>query len=79
MSQRFSDAELAAEWHRAANDWNAELYGFPTGDEERWRRGNNHEERFDNADERLDIIERFATLPHAHETNLVNENTKKKR
>ena len=67
MSQRFSDAELAAEWWRAANDWNAELYGFQTGDEPQWRRGNNHEERFENADERLDIIERFATLPHAHE------------
>lgn len=76
MSQRFSDAELAAEW------WRTQLDAFVIGEynktfEPSWS-------EIDMADyerhgEIARTIRRFATLPHAHEANLVNEMTKENR
>lgn len=69
MSQRFSDAELAAEyWHamyqrRIAKEIST-AFSSPTQLKQR--------------DREVIILHRFATLPHAHETNLVNETTKDK-
>ena len=73
MSQRFSDAELAAEWLRVDADvtqigeWNSTF-------DPSWSRVDNRDEY--RHTEIHAIIYRFATLPHAHETNLVSEDTK---
>ena len=65
MSQRFSDAELAAEyWY---NEWLYERLKF-TGDPEVVQ-----------CDRQSETLHRFATLPHAHEPNLVPEDTKENR
>lgn len=75
MSQRFSDAELACEWWRVDADIIA-IGEYNRTHEKTW------EHVDDDDDERHQeihaIIHRFATLPHAHEPNLVPEDTKAK-
>lgn len=73
MSQRFSDAELAAEWWRVDADvtqigeWNSTF-------DPSWSRVDNRDE-YRHAEIHA-IIHRFATLPHEHPENLVKPFTK---
>ncbi|QEP06170.1 hypothetical protein [Glutamicibacter sp. ZJUTW] len=74
MSQRFSDAELAAEFWFASGEFNAGTEGLTV----EWFGG---ETRFTRNDEiraahQVATLKRFATLPHAHPENLVKTFTK---
>lgn len=76
MSQRFSDAELAAEFWFAFGEFSAGTEGLTVewfGGETRFTR--NDELRVEH---QVATLKRFATLPHAHEPNLVPEDTKEK-
>lgn len=79
MSQRFSDAELAAEYWMARTL--QERYGGDLNSLTE-RDGPKLADRLFKLAEkyakRAEILHRFATLPHAHEPNLVNESTKEK-
>lgn len=74
MSQRFSDAELAAEYWAAYSDYvrsSAQILY------EEGSMSNPHIMAAHTKDhDRAATLHRFATLPHAHETNLVPEDTK---
>lgn len=74
MSQRFSDAELAAEYWFAFGEFSAGTEGLTA----EWFGGRTRFTRNDElrAQAQVETIYRFATLPHAHETNLVIEMTK---
>lgn len=54
VDKRFTDAELAAEWHYALSE--AETWFWV-----------NHEQNDDRLEEQADTMRRFATLPHYDE------------
>lgn len=69
MSQRFTDAELAAEYWRAESD--ASVIAEYNGPGNYWRTPSepdaNRDIGWEEHDERRETLERFATLPHAHD------------
>lgn len=71
MSQRFSDAELAAEYWRAEHDASiiAEYNSPGTYWTTEHEPNENRDVYWEEHDERREAIERFATLPHAHPEN----------
>lgn len=74
MSQRFSDAELAAEYWAAYSEHvrNSAQIIYEKG-----AMDNPHvQASFSTGIVRATTLHRFATLPHAHPENLVNANTK---
>lgn len=74
MSQRFSDAELAAEYWAAYSEHvrdSAQILYEKDATDNRYIMS-----AFKTGIERATTLHRFATLPHAHEPNLVNEDTK---
>lgn len=66
MSQRFTDAELAAEYWRAVSD--ASTIAEYNGPGNYWRTPSepnaNRDIGWEEHDERRETLERFATLPH---------------
>lgn len=74
MSQRFSDAELAAEFWFASGEFNAGTEGYQV----EWFGGETQFTRNDEirAAHQVATLKRFATLPHAHPENLVFTDTR---
>ena len=71
MSQRFSDAELAAEFWRATHDESLITEGY------HWRNMVGEWKQTErDALYRTETFRQFATLPHAHPENLVKPFTK---
>lgn len=69
MSQRFTEAELAAEYWRAEHD--ASTIAEYNGPGDYWRTpsepNGNRDIGWEEHDERRETIHRFAPLPHAHQ------------
>lgn len=76
MSQRFSDAELAAEFWFANGEFNAGTEGYRV----EWFGGETQFTRNEELRAALQVatLKRFATLPHAHPEKLVKPSTKEK-